>query len=86
MSKMDKGSSSSSSTGSQESGSTSAPTTPNSEQDQQNVKIPDTYDEEISVEYSDQLPKVPGPWLEGLEPLAIDSSTPDAWIPRDERM
>lgn len=84
---MNKGSSSSSgsSSGSRKSdGSTSTPTTPNSEEDQQ-VKLPSS-DDDISAEYNDQLPPLPKAWQEGLEPLAIDSSTPDAWVPRDERM
>ena len=38
-------------------------------------------------EYHASLPKVPSSNNgKELGPLAIDSGTPDAWVPRDERM
>ena len=85
MGKASSSSSSSSGSSSKSDSSTSPPTTP-SEDGQQTVKVTDTYEEEYSTEYGDRLPKVPMKWQEGLEPLAVDASTPDAWIPRDERM
>ncbi|UZJ56568.1 hypothetical protein CBS101457_005888 [Exobasidium rhododendri] len=48
--------------------------------------VPDTYEDEFSTEYGDHLPPLPDPKDIKIEHLAIDSSTPDAWIARDERM
>jgi len=46
----------------------------------------DTDEVEYTTEYGDHLPPLPKSEDDKIEPLVIDSSTPDAWIARDERM
>lgn len=64
----------SSSSSSQRSGGSSTSEVTSPSEDEKTVKLPDPYEEDISAEYGDRLPALPGKWTEGLEPLASNSS------------
>lgn len=84
----------SSSSGSDEAGPSTGVTTPSpgslspshkvGQEGETTVEALDEDESYYSKEYGKDLPSVPEAGK--VEPLAIDASTPDAWIARDERM